>query len=84
MSPLEIHLLLNLYVSPEPSKCYPAEQAMAPAMVEALDKFERVGITQRGINHESIMKQCFRRKKADQFLTEKGMLLINRLLEISP
>ena len=84
MSPLEIHLLLNLYTSPEPSKCYPLEQAMAPAMVEALDKFERVGITQRGINHDTIMKQCFRRKKTEQFLTEKGMLLIKRMTEIEP
>lgn len=81
MTPLEIQLLLNLYVSPAPAINYPPQQRMAPAMREAVYKFQMLGILKEGVTYESVM---IKMEEIDPPLTAKGMLLVERLMEVQP
>lgn len=81
MTPLEIQLLLNLYVSPAPAINYPSQQRTAPAMREAFYKFQTLGILKPGMTHERIMLEV---EEVEDPLTVKGMLLVERLMEVQP
>ncbi len=81
MTPLEIHLLLNLYHSEKPAERYPEQERTAPAMKAAFAWFRVCGLTLPGVTVEAVME---RNAESEQFLSAKGMLLVERLMEVQP
>lgn len=81
MTPLEIQLLLNLYCRSWPHEGYPLQERVAPAMREAFAKFRTNKLLLPGVTFESVMVEHDGR---DSFLTAKGMLLVERLMEVQP
>ena len=81
MTPLEIQLLLNLYCRAFPHDGYPLQERVSPAMREAFSKFRKLGILADGVTFNSVM---FEHEGREQFLSAKGMLLVERLMEVKP
>ena len=79
MSPLEIHLLLNLHHSPVPAAEYPSPQRYAPAMKDAFERFEQAGLLRPGQNFHTVM---IHQTYSENFLTDKGLALVNQLCEV--
>lgn len=82
MSPLQIMLLLRMHCMPHPNADLPPEQAFAPAMrgaVAYLKAFDLVG------HWVTVDLLCDRNNKAlTDYLTYKGLRLVQRYLEIEP
>lgn len=81
MTPLEIHLLLNLYHSYQPYNRYPAIERCAPAMHMAFAKFREHGLLCEGVTFISVMVE---HEDHNEFLSAKGLLLVERLMEFQP
>lgn len=81
MTSLEIQLLLNLYCRAFPHEGYPLQERVSPAMREAFTKFHRLDILADGVSFNSVM---VRYEGSTQFLSAKGMLLVERLMEVKP
>lgn len=81
MTPLEIHLLLNLYHCPDPQSRYPEQECTAPAMADAFKKFSDAGLLRDDVEYRAMMVKGV---QFDDPLTAKGMLLVERLMEVKP
>lgn len=81
MTPLEIHLLLNLYHTEKPADRYPEQERTAPAMQGAFIRFRVAGLLMPGVTFETVM---LHNAESSEFLSAKGMLLVERLMEVQP
>ena len=79
MSPLKINLLLNAYSRAVPNGQLTQGQAYAPAMLEAIDDFKRLGLF-----HESVTASTLRYAQIPpgEVLTAKGRGLVDRFQEV--
>ena len=80
MSPLKIHLLLNLYTSLCPMADYPPEQQTAPAMRRAFRDFAQAGLLVPGVTLDAALAV----RLPDERLTPKGQDLVDRLKAVEP
>jgi len=81
LTPLEIQLLLNLYCRAWPHDGYPLQERVAPAMRDAFTKFKDHELLAPGVNFNGVMVEHDER---EQYLSAKGMLLVERLMEVQP
>lgn len=81
MTPLEIQLVLNLYCRSWPHEGYPLQERVSPAMRDAFAKFRKLGLLAEGVTFNSVMIE---QEGREQFLSAKGMLLVERLMEVQP
>ncbi len=80
MSPLQITMLLRLYVRPEPFSDMPVEQVNAPAMQQAFAFFREHGLLNEQVTWVSVKHG----RVGYPFLTLKGKELVQRLCEVKP
>lgn len=81
MTPIEIQLLLNLYCRSWPHEGYPLQERVSPAMRDAFAKFRQLGLLVSGVTFNSVMVE---KEGQSESLTAKGMLLVERLMEVQP
>jgi hypothetical protein len=81
MTPLEIQLLLNLYCRAQPYDGYPVQERFTPAMRDAFKKFRDLGLLAEGVTYTQVMVD---HDDQEQFLSAKGMILVERLMEVQP
>lgn len=81
MTPLEIQLLLNLYTTPAPYTRYTTREICSDSMANAFLKFRDSGLLQDDVSWE---RNMIEQEGRDQFLSAKGMLLVERLMEVQP
>lgn len=81
MSPLKLSLLLRAYSMPRPNRDLPAEQAYAPAMVEAINSLRAKGLL-KSVASESTMRLGYALGGGTfaMLITEKGNALSERIL----
>lgn len=82
MSPLKLELLLRAHSMPRPNQDLPAEQAYAPAMVEAINTLRARGLL-RPIASASTLRigYAVRNGEFAMLLTENGEALVRRILD---
>lgn len=78
MSPLKIHLLLNMHHSPAPLSDMPHRQAFSPAMHKALADFQAEGLVRPSVTLTELRLRTVRP------LTLKGGALVARLMAVEP
>ncbi len=87
MSPLKISLLLRMYSQPAPNGDIPYNQAVAPAMLDALDDFRDRGLVHNDVMLGHLHRGHFSSIGADSgepYLTPKGRALVDKLMAVEP
>lgn len=80
MSPLKISMLVRLYCRAKPFETMPAEEVTAPAMLEAFCFFREHGL----LTEETSWAAIKYGRASFPFLSDKGLALVDRLLEVQP